>query len=44
MELSYFLKEAAQYFGFDTGDMTKTSDTKMFMVMDGSLGVTAMII
>jgi hypothetical protein len=42
MELTYFLKEGAQYFGFDTGDMTKGSDTKMFMVMDGSIGVTAM--
>ena len=42
VNLTYFLKEGAQYFGFDTGDMTKGSDAKMFMVMDGSLGVTAM--
>ena len=40
--LTYFLKEGAQYFGFDTAEMTKGSDTKMFMVMDGSLNVTAM--
>ena len=42
INLTYFLKEGAQYFGFDTADMTKGSDTKMFMVMDGNLGVTAM--
>nr|WP_321221549.1 DUF4412 domain-containing protein [uncultured Psychroserpens sp.] len=40
--LTYFLKEDAKYFGFDTAEMTKGSDTKMFMVMDGNLGVTAM--
>ncbi|MFD2915103.1 DUF4412 domain-containing protein [Psychroserpens luteus] len=40
--LTYFLKKDAQYFGFDTADMTKGSDTKMFMVMDTNLGVTAM--
>ena len=42
INLTYFLKEGAQYFAFDTADMTKGSDTKMFMVMDGNLGVTAM--
>nr|WP_321248111.1 DUF4412 domain-containing protein [uncultured Psychroserpens sp.] len=42
INLTYFLKEGAQYFGFDTADITKGSDTKMFMVMDGNLGVTAM--
>ena len=40
--LTYFLKEGAQYFGFDTAEMTKGSDTKMFMVMDNNLNVTAM--
>ncbi|WP_047548549.1 DUF4412 domain-containing protein [Psychroserpens sp. Hel_I_66] len=42
VELNYLLKEGAKYFGFDTADMAKGSDTKMFMVMDGELGVTAM--
>lgn len=41
--LDYYLKEDAAYFGFDTAAMTKGSeDTKMFMVMDADLGVTAM--
>ncbi|WP_084203392.1 DUF4412 domain-containing protein [Psychroserpens damuponensis] len=40
--LTYYLKEDAQYFGFDTAEMTKGSDTKMFMVMDSNLSVTAM--
>jgi len=38
----YYLKEDAMYFGFDTSEMTKDSDTKMFMVMDTELEVTAM--
>lgn len=40
--LTYFLKEDGKYFGFDTAEMAKGSDTKMFMVMDSNLGVTAM--
>ncbi len=43
MTLAYYLKEGAQYFGFDSEEMTKGSeDTKMFMVMDTGLEVTAM--
>lgn len=42
VNLTYFLKEGAKYFGFDAAEMAKGSDTKMFMVMDGNLGVTAM--
>lgn len=41
--LDYYLKKDAAYFGFDTAEMTKGSeDTKMFMVMDANLEVTAM--
>ena len=40
--LDYYLKEGATYFGFDTAAMTESSDTKMFMVMDTDLEVTAM--
>ncbi|WP_028872340.1 DUF4412 domain-containing protein [Psychroserpens burtonensis] len=42
VDLTYFLKESAKYFGFDTADMTKSTDTKMFMVIDGNQGVTSM--
>lgn len=39
----YYLKEGAQYFGFDSEEMKQGSkDTKMFMVMDAELEVTAM--
>lgn len=39
----YYLKEDAEYFGFDTSEMTKgNDDTKMFMVMDSKLKITAM--
>jgi hypothetical protein len=41
VDLTYFLKESVKYFGFDTADMTKSTDIKMFMVMDGNLGVTS---
>jgi len=40
--LDYYLKEDAAYFGFDTAAITEDSDTKMFMVMDAELEVTAM--
>jgi len=41
--LDYYLKEGGKYFGFDTAEMSKSSkDTKMFMVMDNNLNVTAM--
>ena len=40
--LDYYLKEDAAYFGFDTAAMTEGSDTKMFMVMDADLEITAM--
>ncbi|WP_299121878.1 DUF4412 domain-containing protein [uncultured Winogradskyella sp.] len=41
--LDYYLKQDAAYFGFDTAEMTKgNDDTKMFMVMDAELEVTAM--
>jgi hypothetical protein len=43
MTLDYYLKEGAQHFGFDSEEMTKGGkDTKMFMVMDNELHVTAM--
>ena len=43
MTLAYYLKEDAKYFGFDSEEMSKASeDTKMFMVMDNELHVTAM--
>lgn len=42
LTFDYYLKEGAQYFGFDTSEMTKGSDTKMFMVMDSNLNITAM--
>ena len=39
----YYLKEGAAYFGFDSAEMSKSNaDTKMFMVMDADLGITAM--
>ncbi len=39
----YYLKEGGKYFGFDSAEMSKSSpDTKMFMVMDTELEVTAM--
>lgn len=41
--LDYYLKEGSNYFGFDTAEMSKgNEDTKMFMVMDNELQVTAM--
>jgi hypothetical protein len=41
--LDYYLAEDETYFGFDSADMMKGSeDTKMFMVMDAELEVTAM--
>ena len=41
--LDYYLKEDASYFGFDTKEMTKENDdTKMFIVMDAKLEVSAM--
>jgi len=41
--LDYYLKEDGKYFGFDSAEMSKSSpDTKMFMVMDSELEVTAM--
>lgn len=42
MTFDYYLKEDASYFGFDTSEMTKDADTKMFMVMDAEIEVTAM--
>ncbi|MEE9438288.1 MAG: DUF4412 domain-containing protein [Saprospiraceae bacterium] len=39
----YYLKEGAKYFGFDSAEMAKgNADTKMFMVMDADLEITAM--
>lgn len=38
----YYLKEGGSYFGFDSAEMNKNEDTKMFMVMDNDRGVTAM--
>ena len=39
----YYLKEGGTYFGFDSAEMSKSSpDTKMFMVMDSNLNITAM--
>lgn len=38
----YYLKEDAEYFGFDISEMTKGSESaKMFSVMDANLEVTA---
>ncbi|WP_204344780.1 DUF4412 domain-containing protein [Psychroserpens algicola] len=43
MSFDYYLKKGEKYFGFDSAEMSKSSpDTKMFMVMDNDLGVTAM--
>jgi hypothetical protein len=43
MTFDYYLKQDKKYFGFNSAEMTKGSaDTKMFMVMDNDLGVTAM--
>lgn len=43
MTLDYYLKEDAKYFGFDSEEMSKGSeDTKMFMIMDAGLEITAM--
>ncbi len=43
VNLDYYLKEDANYFGFDTAEMTKGSaDTNIFMVMDAELEITAM--
>lgn len=43
MNFDYYLKEGAQYFGFDSEEMAKGSkDTNMFMVMDNERHVTAM--
>ena len=36
------MKEGATYFGFDSAEMNKNKDTKMFMVMDSNLNITAM--
>ena len=39
----YYLKEDAKYFGFDSAALTgDDNDTKMFMVMDTELEITAM--
>ena len=39
----YYLKKEATYFGFDSAEMTKgNADTKIFMVMDADLEITAM--
>lgn len=38
----YYLKEGGTYFGFDSAEMSKNKDTKMFMVMDSNLNITAM--
>lgn len=39
----YYLKKDKKYFGFDSAEMNKGSqDSKIFMVMDNDLGVTAM--
>ncbi len=38
----YYLKKGGTYFGFNSAEMNKSSDTKMFTVMDSDLGVTAM--
>ncbi|MEH6537040.1 MAG: DUF4412 domain-containing protein [Psychroserpens sp.] len=39
----YYLKEGGMYFGIDSAEMSKSSpDTKMFMVMDSNLNITAM--
>jgi len=42
--LDYYLKQNANYFGFDNSEMMKESNvnTKMFMVMDSEAKVTAM--
>ena len=43
VNLDYYLKEEANYFGFDTAEMTKGSaDTNIFMVMDAEREITAM--
>ena len=43
MILEYYLKQDAEYFGFDSSKMIKGAQgTKMFMVMDSALEVTAM--
>jgi len=42
-QLDYYLKEDAEYFGFDPSAMTEdNSGAKMFMVMDNKRGVNAM--
>jgi len=43
ISIDYYLKEGGTYFGFDSAEMAKSSpDTKMFMVMDSNLNITAM--
>jgi len=42
INFDYYLKEGGTYFGFDTAEMSKSSDTKMFTIMDADRGVTAM--
>nr|WP_321234577.1 DUF4412 domain-containing protein [uncultured Psychroserpens sp.] len=43
INFDYYLKKDKAYFGFDSAEMSKGSqETKMFMVMDNDLGVTAM--
>ncbi|WP_296380135.1 DUF4412 domain-containing protein [Winogradskyella sp.] len=43
MTFDYYLKENAEYFGFNSAEMSKSSpDTKIFMVMDNNLNITAM--
>ncbi len=41
--LDYYLNSGSTYFGFDSPEMSKgSSGTKMFMVMDNELNITAM--
>ncbi|WP_460220134.1 DUF4412 domain-containing protein [Psychroserpens sp. MEBiC05023] len=43
VNFDYYLKKDKKYFGFDSAEMNKgAGDTKMFMVMDNDLAVTAM--
>ncbi len=43
ISIDYYLKEGGTYFGFDSAEMAKSGpETKMFMVMDTNLNITAM--
>jgi len=43
MTFDYYLNKDSKYFGFDTSEMAKGNNgTKVFMVMDSELGLTAM--